>query len=88
MHQMLSTTLRPPGVHMEQKSRSKVMPWSGFEPRASHMEVQHATARPPRTRTAWYQRPLASPFSFLKAWDWHYQSTNGDGVELSADVEM
>lgn len=30
---MLSTTLRPLGVRMEQKYRSKWLPWPGFKPR-------------------------------------------------------
>ena len=50
MCQMFSTTLRPPlWVRMEQKSRSKFLPLPRFEPPTSHLAVQHATARPPRT---------------------------------------
>src|SRR6218665_137565 len=45
---MLSTTLRPPGVCMKQKSQSKFLPWPGFEPRTSYLGVQHTTARPLR----------------------------------------
>ena len=36
-------------VRMEQKSRSKLLSWPGFEHRASHLAVQHATARPPQS---------------------------------------
>ena|SRR6218665_456064 len=36
----------PPEVRMEQKSWSKFLSWSGFEPRTSHLAVQHATTRP------------------------------------------
>jgi len=35
------------GVHMEQTSRSKCLPWSGIKPCNSHLAVQHATTRPP-----------------------------------------
>jgi len=34
------------GVHMEQKSQSKFLPRSGFEPWTSHLAVLQATARP------------------------------------------
>ena len=44
---MLSTTLRPPGVHMEQNSLYRFLPWPGFESRTSHLVAQHKTARPP-----------------------------------------
>src|SRR6218665_946400 len=37
------------GLRMEQKSRSKFLFWPGFEPRITHLAVQHATARPSRT---------------------------------------
>ena len=47
MRQMLSTTLRFPGVCMEQKSRFKFLPWQGFAPQTSHLAVQHTIARPP-----------------------------------------
>src|SRR6218665_2322895 len=31
------------GVRLEQKSRSKFLPWPGFEPRTSRLAVQHTT---------------------------------------------
>ena len=46
------------GVHMEQKSLSKFLVWPGFEPRTSHLAVQHATARPqctPHIKTYTFQ---------------------------------
>jgi len=30
--------------------------------------------------TGSYQRPLASPFSFIQAWDWHCQDANSGRV--------
>src|SRR6218665_2303102 len=36
------------GVRMEQKSLSKLLSWSGFEPRNSRLAVQQATGGPPR----------------------------------------
>src|SRR6218665_2068251 len=42
----------PGGVQklcMEQKFRSKCLPWPGLESRTSNLAVQPATARPPRT---------------------------------------
>ena len=34
------------GMHMEQKSQCKLLPWLWFEPRTSCCAVQHATTRP------------------------------------------
>ena len=34
------------GVRMEQKSRTKFLPWPVFEPRTSRLAVQQVTARP------------------------------------------
>ena len=36
-------------VQIEHKSRSKCLPWPGFESQTSHLAVQPATARPRRT---------------------------------------
>jgi len=49
---MLSTTLRPQFVRMEQKSLSKFLPWLGFEPLTSHLAVQPVTVIPQRTPNA------------------------------------
>src|SRR6218665_392208 len=50
---LVSTDLwyqRQSRVHMDQKSRSKFLPWPGLEPRTSRVAIQHATARLPYTK--------------------------------------
>src|SRR6218665_2660620 len=39
----------PRGVHGSEISIQLSLHWPGFEPQTSHLAVQHAPARPPRT---------------------------------------
>jgi len=53
---------------MEQKSRSKFLPWPGFEPRTSHLAARQASTRQPWTSPSLIARILIEQFEINWVW--------------------